>query len=410
MSDSAAGPEPRGVLRSSPPTARRLPRDRPRRVRSAPRPWPSSARSVPQAAPRRASCRSQGFPPGTLTGTSGLELAFNERLAGRPGGQLLAVSAADENKVDAGRVLATTEPVRGKAVRTTIDPDAPGQRGCGARRDVRRRRRARRQDRRRARRSPASPSRRPSRRARPSRSSRRRRRSTPGSSRPRDEFPVESSNSEIGREIPNAHDELCGGTFAESFAESCNTVFAPLGAEARRREAGRHRRALRLQLAAGALRRGDDRRSSTRRRARSRRRSRRASRSGSPRSARARCLRRRSRWPRSRRRSPTRASDCRTRSPAVPTSRRPTDPVEVTSPQTAATIKRPDDRRGQPRHRRRRGASGDPGRRQDRHRRARAERRSSRVRSSARARTRRRRSTPGSRPSRRRTTRRSRSR
>ncbi len=46
-----------------------------------------------------------------------------------------------------------------------------------------------------------------------------------------DEFPVETSNSEIGREIPNAHDEPCGGTFAETFADSCNTVFAPLGAE-----------------------------------------------------------------------------------------------------------------------------------------------------------------------------------
>jgi cell division protein FtsI/penicillin-binding protein 2 len=46
-----------------------------------------------------------------------------------------------------------------------------------------------------------------------------------------DTFPVESSNSDIGREIANAHDELCGGTFVESFAESCNTVFAPLGAE-----------------------------------------------------------------------------------------------------------------------------------------------------------------------------------
>ncbi len=46
-----------------------------------------------------------------------------------------------------------------------------------------------------------------------------------------DTFPVESSNSEIGREIANAHDELCGGTFEQSFAQSCNTVFAPLGAE-----------------------------------------------------------------------------------------------------------------------------------------------------------------------------------
>ena len=33
------------------------------------------------------------------------------------------------------------------------------------------------------------------------------------------------------RVIENAHDELCGGTFEETFAESCNTVFAPLGVE-----------------------------------------------------------------------------------------------------------------------------------------------------------------------------------
>jgi penicillin-binding protein A len=46
-----------------------------------------------------------------------------------------------------------------------------------------------------------------------------------------DRFPVESSNSDIGREIANAHDELCGGSFEETFADSCNTVFAPLGAE-----------------------------------------------------------------------------------------------------------------------------------------------------------------------------------
>ncbi len=29
--------------------------------------------------------------------------------------------------------------------------------------------------------------------------------------------------------ISNAHQEVCGGTFVESFAHSCNTVFAPLG-------------------------------------------------------------------------------------------------------------------------------------------------------------------------------------
>ena len=46
-----------------------------------------------------------------------------------------------------------------------------------------------------------------------------------------DEFPVEVSNSDIGREITNAGDAPCGGTFVESFANSCNTVFAPLGVE-----------------------------------------------------------------------------------------------------------------------------------------------------------------------------------
>ena len=31
--------------------------------------------------------------------------------------------------------------------------------------------------------------------------------------------------------IENAHDEPCGGTFEETFANSCNTVFAPLGVD-----------------------------------------------------------------------------------------------------------------------------------------------------------------------------------
>jgi cell division protein FtsI/penicillin-binding protein 2 len=173
---------------------------------------------------------SEGFPPGSLTGTSGLELAFNDRLAGQPGGQLVAVSADEENQLGGGRVLATTQPVPGKPVRTNIDPalqesavtalgatyggvtvlnaktgDVLAMAGLAY--------------------SAPQP---------------------PGSTfkiitttgaldagivQLSDTFPVESSNSEIGREIHNAHDELCGGTFAESFAESCNTVFAPLGVE-----------------------------------------------------------------------------------------------------------------------------------------------------------------------------------
>ncbi len=171
----------------------------------------------------------RGFPPSTPTGISGLELAFNERLAGRPGGQLLAVGVGEESTIGGGRVLASSTPVRGKAVRTNIDPELQqtavealgGLYGGAAVLDAR---------------SGdvlalsglgySAPQ-------------------PPGSTfkvitatgaldagivKPSDQFPVETSNSEIGREIPNAHDEPCGGSFTDSFANSCNTVFAPLGA------------------------------------------------------------------------------------------------------------------------------------------------------------------------------------
>jgi penicillin-binding protein A len=167
----------------------------------------------------------EGFPPGTLTGTSGLELAFNDRLDGHPGGQLLAASA------DAGRrELASSEPSPGEAVRTTIDPtlqraavtalgdlfggvavlDARdgsvlGLAGVAF--------------------SAPQP---------------------PGSTfkvitttaaldagvvKLSDTFPVETAAVIDGREVANAHEESCGGTFVESFAHSCNSVFAPLGVE-----------------------------------------------------------------------------------------------------------------------------------------------------------------------------------
>jgi cell division protein FtsI/penicillin-binding protein 2 len=172
----------------------------------------------------------KGFPPGTPSGTSGLELAWDERLAGRPGGELLAVAGAEQAEVGGGRALARSEPVPGKAVRTTVDPtlqqaavsalgslyggvaviDARkgsvlGLSGLAY--------------------SAPQP---------------------PGSTfkvittvgaldagivATGDEFPVEISNSDIGREIANSHDSPCGGTFTETFANSCNTVFAPLGAE-----------------------------------------------------------------------------------------------------------------------------------------------------------------------------------
>jgi penicillin-binding protein A len=172
----------------------------------------------------------RGFPPGSLTGTSGLELAWNDRLSGQPGGQLVAVSADEESEVGGRRILASSDPVPGKPVRTTIDPvlqeaavTALGSLFGGvAVLDARNGRVL-------ALSGIAYSSPQP-----------------PGSTFKvitttgaldagivslDDEFPVESSNSDIGREIANSHDAPCGGTFAESFANSCNTVFAPLGAD-----------------------------------------------------------------------------------------------------------------------------------------------------------------------------------
>ena len=179
---------------------------------------------------QEADLTAHGFPPGTLTGTSGLELDFNQQLSGLPGGQLLAVGTGDDNSVSGGRVLATTDPIPGKAVRTTINPKVQesavtalgGTYGGVAALDAK---------------TGAvlgmaglaysAPQ-------------------PPGSTfkiitatgaldagivQPTDEFPVETSNSDIGREIPNANGEACGGSFTTSFAESCNTVFAPLGAK-----------------------------------------------------------------------------------------------------------------------------------------------------------------------------------
>src|SRR5204862_7661867 len=45
-----------------------------------------------------------------------------------------------------------------------------------------------------------------------------------------DEFPVQTSALPAGVPLSNASGEACGGNFVHSFAESCNSMFAPLGA------------------------------------------------------------------------------------------------------------------------------------------------------------------------------------
>jgi cell division protein FtsI/penicillin-binding protein 2 len=47
--------------------------------------------------------------------------------------------------------------------------------------------------------------------------------------KPKTEFPIETAATIDGVKLENANGEYCGGTFRNSFAHSCNSVFAPLG-------------------------------------------------------------------------------------------------------------------------------------------------------------------------------------
>ena len=48
---------------------------------------------------------------------------------------------------------------------------------------------------------------------------------------PRASFPVQTAAALEGVELENANGESCGGSLRDSFAHSCNSVFAPMGAE-----------------------------------------------------------------------------------------------------------------------------------------------------------------------------------
>ncbi|HVC07854.1 MAG TPA: penicillin-binding transpeptidase domain-containing protein [Solirubrobacterales bacterium] len=166
----------------------------------------------------------QGFAPYTPVGVSGLEKAFNARLAGKPGGSLLAAA----NSGGASRTLASSPPRPGAPVKTTIEPRlqsaavaALGGRAGGiavlnaSSGDVL------------ALAGQAFSAPQP-----------------PGSTFKivtttaalekgvvslTDTFPDRNGVSVGGRFINNANGEYCGGTFRQAFAESCNADFVPLG-------------------------------------------------------------------------------------------------------------------------------------------------------------------------------------
>src|SRR4051812_24137331 len=160
----------------------------------------------------------RGFPIGAPVGTGGLERALEPQLAGRPGGDLLV----------GGRRVAAAAPVAARAVRSSIDLQIQAAAvqalagrfgGIAALEPNTGRIRAL------AGIAFSAPQ-------------------PPGSTfkiitatsalehhivKPSSEFPVETHAVIDGVDLQNASGESCGGSFANSFAESCNSVFAPLG-------------------------------------------------------------------------------------------------------------------------------------------------------------------------------------
>ena len=136
--------------RSSPPTARRWPKARPTHAntRSAAPRSTSPAKSATAEEEDLPALARHGFAADTPVGISGLEQAFNARLAGKPGGSLLAVAEAGGS---AARSSPRPKPKPGAPVKTTIDPGPAGSRGRRPRRARRRHRRPRRPQRRRPR-------------------------------------------------------------------------------------------------------------------------------------------------------------------------------------------------------------------------------------------------------------------
>jgi peptidoglycan glycosyltransferase len=166
----------------------------------------------------------QGFPAGTPVGVTGVEQALNSRLAGRPGGSLLAVS----HESGAARILARAEPRPGAAVKTTINPDLQlaavsalaGRSGGIAVLDA-----TTGEVRALAGQAFSAPQ--------PPGSTFKMITTTAALQRDvvslDDYFPISDGVNVGGRFIHNANGEYCGGSFREAFAESCNADFAPLG-------------------------------------------------------------------------------------------------------------------------------------------------------------------------------------
>jgi penicillin-binding protein A len=169
---------------------------------------------------QQAVLRALGYPADAPVGLSGLERVFQQQLAGVPGGTLLA----------GARLLASSAPRPGRTVRTTIDPAIEraaiaalaGRYGGVAAMDPRTGELL-------ALAGVAFSGLQP-----------------PGSTfkivtltgvleahvaNARSTFPYATEALVGGVPLQNANGESCGGTLVQAFANSCNSVFAPLGAK-----------------------------------------------------------------------------------------------------------------------------------------------------------------------------------
>jgi cell division protein FtsI/penicillin-binding protein 2 len=162
---------------------------------------------------------SRGYPPDAKVGLDGLERVFQNRLAGTPGGRLLAGrrALAQASALPGSTVTSTIDPALERAAVTAMagryagiavmDPRTGGLLALAG---------------------VAFSSLQP-----------------PGSTmkmitasaalsarivKLSTSFPIATSATIEGFTLHNANDEACGGTFLNAFAVSCNSVFAPLGA------------------------------------------------------------------------------------------------------------------------------------------------------------------------------------
>jgi penicillin-binding protein A len=159
-----------------------------------------------------------GYPAGAQIGLDGLERIFEHRLAGKPGGELLA----------GRRLLASAKPVKAKPVKTTIVPSleraaVASLGGQYAGMSVMNPRTGALEALAGIAFSAVQP---------------------PGSTmkiitttgalqagivKPSTIFPIQTETTIDGFTMQNASGEACGGTLLNAFAVSCNSVFAPLG-------------------------------------------------------------------------------------------------------------------------------------------------------------------------------------